>query len=100
MLLRQVGQYALERIFLLIVNYPPYIPPLARGEYKGGEAKASQAPVASGPRMSEKTYCPTCLREIIWDRGSDFVGKERYASTSCMDMTLETPASSMVMPYI
>jgi hypothetical protein len=32
------------------------------------EAKTSQAPSALGPRMSENTYYPTCLREILWDR--------------------------------
>jgi hypothetical protein len=39
-----------ERIFLPIVEYPPYIPPLPRGEYKGGEAKAPQGGTTENER--------------------------------------------------
>jgi hypothetical protein len=50
---RVIGeQWVFERIFLPIVDY---------ALYDNKEAKASEALVVSGPRMSENTHCSTAF---------------------------------------
>ena len=49
-----VGDRVFERISLPIVKFPPFIPPLSRGDKGGCEAKPSEAPKAFGAENERK----------------------------------------------
>jgi hypothetical protein len=54
------GQSVFERIFLPIAKYKIY---------NNKEAKASEDPAVSGPRMSENTHCPVSRRDFAHNSG-------------------------------